>query len=191
MTKEIFFLLLYDSQKFTRAQALQLCYSKNVIPLSGDMCTVQYFNPKNQIVQLREMNQWIWEGRLTNFSDFANWNGPEGRGCAPACIYEKNRLLMRYPTGKWEATTATTLLPYICASDCAVGYVWRRESRKCVKIVRPAAAKFTQAKVQCSADNGRLLHIATCHDFYALGRDLWFELQDISSSYWLGYYSTG
>jgi hypothetical protein len=145
-------------------------------------------------IQLREMNHWIWEGILTNFSDFTNWNGAEGKGCAPACFYDKNRMFMRYPTGKWEATTSTSLLPYICVSDCAVGYVWRRESRKCVKIAnapQSAPASFTQAEVACSSENGRLLQISTCHDFYALGRDLWLEMQDMSSTYWMGYYSTG
>jgi hypothetical protein len=140
------------------------------------------------------MNQWIWEGQLTNFSDFTNWNGVEGKGCSPACIYEKNRMFMRYPTGKWEATTTTSLLPYICVSDCAIGYVWRRESRKCVKIVNSpssALATFTQAEVACSVENGRLAQVTTCHDFYALGRDLWWELPNPSSVYWIGYYGVG
>ena len=137
------------------------------------------------------MNQWIWEGQLTNFSDFTNWNGVEGKGCSPACIYDKNRMFMRYPAGKWEATTSTSVMPYICASNCAVGYVWRRESRRCVKIVRDPLATFTAAEVACSVENGRLLKISTCQDFYALGRDLWWDSQDNSSTYWMGYYDTG
>ena len=141
--------------------------------------------------QLREMNQWIWEGQLTNFSDFTNWNGIEGKGCSPACIYDKNRMFMKYPLGKWEATASTSLLPYVCVSDCAVGYIWRRESRRCVKIVRDQTAIFTAAEVACSLENGQLMKVATCHDFYALGRDLWWDSQDLSNTYWMGYYDTG
>ena len=139
------------------------------------------------------MNQWIWEGQLTNFSDFTNWNGIEGVGCSPACIYAKNRMYMRYPSGKWVATLSTTPLPYICASDCALGYIWRRESRKCVKIVNDqnALATFTQAELRCSAENGKLATVNICHDFYALGRDLWWVSQSASSIYWIGYYNTG
>jgi hypothetical protein len=137
------------------------------------------------------MNQWIWEGQLTNFSDFTNWNGIEGVGCAPACIYAKNRLYMKYPSGKWVATVSTTLLPYVCASDCALGYVWRRESRKCVKVVSEAKVAFTEAEVSCSRENGQLARVSICHDFYALGRDLWWVSQNVSNTYWIGYYDTG
>jgi len=138
------------------------------------------------------MNEWIWEGKLTNFSDFTNWNGIEGKGCAPACIYDKNRMFMKYPLGKWEATTITSLLPYICVSDCAVGYVWRRESRRCVKVVRDLpAVSFTSAEVACSSDNGKLIKVSTCRDFYALGRDLWYDSENVLNTYWMGYYDTG
>jgi hypothetical protein len=136
------------------------------------------------------MNEWIWEGQLTNFSDFANWNGAEGKGCAPACMYDKNRMFMRYPLGKWEATTSTSLLPYICVSDCAIDYIWRREVRQCVKIVQDQLVPFSAAEVACSVDNGRLLKVSNCHDFYALGRDLWEE-SPLNSTYWMGYFSTG
>jgi hypothetical protein len=136
------------------------------------------------------MNQWIWENQLTNFSDFTNWNGAEGVGCAPACIYDKNRMYMKYPSGKWVATVQTTPLPYVCASNCALGYVWRQESRKCVLIVN-AEYSFTEAEVACSLDNGQLAKVSLCHDFYALGRDLWWVSQDTSRTYWIGYYDTG
>jgi hypothetical protein len=139
------------------------------------------------------MNHWIWENQLTNFSDFTNWDGKDGVGCAPACIYDRNRMYMKYPSGKWMATMRTTLLPYVCASNCALGYVWRRESKKCVLVVNDqnSLASFTEAEVACSRDNGQLAKVSLCRDFYALGRDLWWVAQDQSMTYWIGYYDTG
>jgi hypothetical protein len=54
-----------------------------------------------------------------------------------------------------------------------------------------AEYSFTEAEVACSLDNGQLAKVSLCHDFYALGRDLWWVSQDTSRTYWIGYYDTG
>ena len=38
------------------------------------------------------MNEWIWEGKLTNIKDnFTNWAGVEGVGCSPVCFSFSHR----------------------------------------------------------------------------------------------------
>ena len=37
---------------------------------------------------------------------------------------------------QWSATNKGLDFPYICQSNCAVGYVWRIATRKCVRAVR-------------------------------------------------------
>ena len=47
----------------------------------------------------------------------------------------------------WIAKEMGNKFPYICASQCKLGYVWRQEARKCVKVIKEAA-KFTEAELQ-------------------------------------------
>ena len=126
-------------------------------------------------------------------TQYANWKGgTEGVGCAPACLSMWGMTIMA-PKWTWKAVNKGTAYPYICVSDCAIGYIWQREAKKCVKIVRStnALAKFSEASVMCAKDGGRLLSLESCAQFVGLQNDLWTQFPDISDRYWLGYYAEG
>ena len=90
----------------------------------------------------------------------------------------------------WIAKEMGNKFPYICASQCKLGYVWRQEARKCVKVIKEAA-KFTEAELQCSIENGRLASVFTCNQFVGLALSLWNKYSDLTNTYWFGIYFDG
>ena len=102
-------------------------------------------------------------------------------------------LTLTAPKWKWKAQNKGTAYPYICVSDCDIGYIWQREARKCIKIVRKTAekTKYSDAAVACAKEDGRLLSLETCDQFVGLQNDLWTQYPDLSDRYWLGYYAEG
>ena len=96
-------------------------------------------------------------------------------------------------TYQWQGDQKTKPYPYICASDCAVGYAWRPTARRCVKIVNKDLGLRTQsqASLYCSQDNGRLLGINSCQEFEGLNYDLWTRDQNTAQQYWIGFYAKG
>jgi hypothetical protein len=143
--------------------------------------------------QAFKMNTWRWIGNRQNMTRYTNWNGGTvGVGCAPACL-SMFGMTITAPKWKWKAQNKGTPYPYICVSDCAVGYIWQREARKCVKIVRSlnAQLKHSDAAVTCAKDQGRLLSLETCDQFVGLQNDLWTQFPNLADRYWLGYYAQG
>lgn len=100
------------------------------------------------------------------------------------------RLLMKNSRYTWAAETKDNPHPYICASQCASGYMWRKEARMCVKIVT-APATFTEAEVVCAKDNGRLASVKTCSEFVGIATHLWKKDPTPTNTYWFGIYMSG
>ena len=137
-------------------------------------------------------NDWRWVGNMMNFSKFSYWsNDMEGKGCTPNCIEIYALALDR--VYNWEGYQKEMSLPYICASDCAVGYAWRQNAGRCVKIVNKDVGLKTQseATLSCAQENGRLLSIDTCSQFEGLAKDLWLRSPSLTQNFWIGYYVYG
>ena len=92
---------------------------------------------------------------------------------------------------QWSATNKGLDFPYICQSNCAVGYVWRIATRKCVRAVRGSLAKasYGKAEVVCAKDNARLFSIPTCSTFSGIQDDLYSKFPYTAEKYWIGYYA--
>ena len=126
-----------------------------------------------------------------DFGKFSYWSGGvEGKGCG-TCQEIHGLVLDRLYT--WEGFTKDNPLPYICASKCAVGYAWRQNAKRCVKIVTKDFGTKTQseASLSCAKDNGRLLSIESCSQFEGLKKDLWTKNPSLSQKYWVGYHKNG
>ena len=126
-----------------------------------------------------------------DFGKFSYWSGGvQGKGCG-TCLEIHGLVLDRLYT--WEGFTKETPLPYICASKCAIGYAWRQNAKRCVKIVNANLGVKTQseASLDCAKDNGRLLSINSCSEFEGLKKDLWTKNPSQSQKYWVGYYKNG
>ena len=139
------------------------------------------------------MNTWRWIGNRQNMSRYDNWNGgTEGSPCAPACL-SMWAMTLTAPKWSWKAANKGSSYPYICVSDCALGYVWQRQARKCIKIVRNSLSlkTYSDAAVTCAEDGARLLSLETCDQFFGLQNDLWTQFPDQADRYWLGYYTEG
>lgn len=140
-------------------------------------------------------NEWKWIGSRQNMSGFNNWEkGSEGQGCSPDCFDYSHRLAMntraRYA---WRAEDQNKAYPYICISDCAIGYSWLPTARRCVKQVDPAKGpkKQAEASVICAADHGRLLSINSCEEMDGLQQDLWLRTSSLTDTYWVGIFGGG
>ena len=137
------------------------------------------------------MNDWKWVGNRRNLSDFSNWVGRvEGSPCHPHCVNIYG-LLLSAPQYKWKAENKGLAYPYICVSDCAIGYIWLREAKKCVKIGKNEKGSLGEASVQCAKDNSRLLSIKSCEQFLGLQSDLWTKYPQKEEKYWFGFYAEG
>ena len=137
-------------------------------------------------------DDWRWVGSLMNFTKYSYWSkGTEGQGCGPVC-YDFHGLVMDR-TYQWQGDGKAKPYPYICASDCAVGYAWRPTARRCVKIVNKDLGRRTQsqASLYCAQDEGRLLSINSCQEFEGLNYDLWTRDQSTAQAYWIGFYVKG
>ena len=139
--------------------------------------------------QVLHQNDWTWIGNRLNFSRYENWLGDKP-SCHPDC-YDMFGTLVKAPTMKWSPTNKGVEYPYICQSDCAVGYVWRVEARRCVKAVRSSLtrADYGAATLACAKDSARLVSIPTCHMFRGLQNDLWSKFPGLTEKYWLGFYT--
>ena len=136
-------------------------------------------------------NDWRWIHNYMDFGKFSYWSGGvEGKGCG-TCLEIHGLVLDRLYT--WEGFSKETPLPYICASKCAVGYAWRQNAKRCVKIVTKDFGIKTQseATLACAKDNGRLLSIDSCSEFEGLEKDLWTKNPLLTQKYWVGYYMNG
>ena len=80
-----------------------------------------------------------------NMSKFENWADPNGKGCGGPCIDIYGMVLTR--VYQWEGTMKGTVLPYICASECPIGYAWRRNAKRCIKIPLVSAKWFLRFTV--------------------------------------------
>ena len=102
-------------------------------------------------------------------------------------------ILLKAPQFKWIPENKGLPYPYICVSNCEIGYTWQRETKKCVKIVKNSNAKTTYplAAVQCAAENARLLSINTCNEMQGIQNDLWTKYPGTHERYWVGYYAEG
>lgn len=129
-----------------------------------------------------------------NFSKFSRWDKDvEGAGCYPDCYDFHGLVLDMRASYRWKAEQREREYPYICVSDCPVGYTWQRGARRCVKIVDKVEEKKKQseASVQCAKDNGRLLSIESCKELEGLGEDLWFRSRNLQETFWVGLYADG
>ena len=128
---------------------------------------------------------------MMNLTKYSYWsNGNEGAGCGAACLPIHGLVLNR--VYNWEGFTKETPLPYICASGCAVGYAWRQNAKRCVKIVKDYGLKTQpDAQLFCAKDNGRLLSIDSCDEFQGLNKDIWTKSPSLSQTYWMGYQTGG
>ena len=129
-----------------------------------------------------------------NFTKFTKWDkGTEGAGCFPDCYDFHGLVLDMRASYRWKAEQKEREYPYICVSDCIVGYKWQRGAKRCVKIVDKVEEKKKQseASVQCAKDNGRLLSINSCKELEGLGLDLWFRSRDLAKTFWVGIYAEG
>ena len=87
-------------------------------------------------------DDWRWVGSLMNLTKYSYWSkGKEGQGCGPVC-YDFHGMVMDR-TYQWQGDQKAKPYPYICASDCAVGYAWRPTARRCVKIVNKGKISST------------------------------------------------
>ena len=122
-----------------------------------------------------------------NMSKFENWADPNGKGCGGPCIDIYGMVLTR--VYQWEGTMKGTVLPYICASECPIGYAWRRNAKRCIKILKEDFGERIQpeASLYCAKENGRLLSINSCEEFEGLSTDLWTSNPSTTQSYWIGY----
>ena len=122
-------------------------------------------------------------------SKYTNWAGGSP-SCSPTCTPNFG-LLLKAPTMQWAPTNKDLDYPYICQSNCAIGFVWRIATRKCVKAVRSSLGKtsYGDAQVQCAKENARLVSISTCDTFSGLQDDLYTKFPFQSETYWVGYYS--
>ena len=136
-------------------------------------------------------DDWRWMGSMMNLTKYSYWaNGNEGQGCAPGCNLFHGLVLNR--VYNWEGFTKETPLPYICASGCAVGYAWRTNAKRCVKIVKDYGQKTQpDAALFCAKDNGRLLSIDSCDEFQGLNKDIWTKTPSLTQTYWMGYQTGG
>ena len=92
---------------------------------------------------------------------------------------------------QWSPTNKGLDFPYICQSNCPVGYVWRISSRKCVKAVRGSLSKasYGKAEVECAKDNARLFSISRCDQFSGIQDDLFSKFPFTTEKYWMGFYA--
>ena len=69
-------------------------------------------------------SEWKWIGNRHNFSAFSFWEkGTEGEPCGDNCFDYSHRLMMNARAQyKWRAEDQGNAYPYICVSDCHIGY---------------------------------------------------------------------
>ena len=141
---------------------------------------------------VRHPDEWKWISTLESMSAYNNWkNGKEGSGCAPSGpCQDTQRVLMKGPKYEWSADDQAKEYPYICESGCAVGYIWQKTAKKCVKIVRKDGDKrsHSQASLFCAKENARLLTLSSCEEFKGLVKDLKFFWHSSAEQYWVGLY---
>ena len=135
---------------------------------------------------VRHVNEWKWISTLENMTAYNNWkDDKEGSGCVPPgfCL-DSQRVLMKGPKYEWSADDQAKEYPYICESGCAVGYIWQKTAKKCVKIVRTCKEKrsHSQASLFCAKENARLLTLSSCEEFKGLVKDLKFFCRQVQSS---------
>ena len=92
----------------------------------------------------------------------------------------------------WKAHDMDKKAPYICISDCQLGYTYMTESKKCVKAINMTDA-VTQgdAMVKCAKDNARLAHAANCQELQKLAKDVWSLFQSSAEAFWFGFFVEG
>ena len=80
--------------------------------------------------------------------------------------------------------------PYICQSDCAIGYIWQKKLKRCVKVVRDTEklSSHTEATLECEKENARLVSISNCEQLKNLIQDLKMYWNTDFDKYWLGFY---
>ena len=141
------------------------------------------------IFKVLHQNDWAWVGNRLNFSRYENWLGGKPT-CHPSC-FDMFGVMLKSPTMKWSPVNKGVEYPYICQSSCSLGYVWRVEARRCIKVVRGSLARtsYGNASVSCALQSGRLASIPTCSMFRGLQNDLWSKFPGQSEKYWLGFYS--
>ena len=83
--------------------------------------------------QVLHQNDWAWVGNRLNFSRYENWLGGKPT-CHPSC-FDMFGVMLKSPTMKWSPVNRGVEYPYICQSGCSLGYVWRVETRRCVKVL--------------------------------------------------------
>ena len=127
-------------------------------------------------------------------SKYSKWDKDvEGAGCTPNCFDFHGLIMDTKALYQWKSEQKERLYPYVCASDCAVGYTWQKNAKRCVNIVNKYVGekKQSEASVQCAKDNGRLLSINSCEEFEGLAIDLWNQNPTDKQSYWVGFYMDG
>ena len=138
-----------------------------------------------------KQDEWKWNGNRLNMSSFSNWEkGSEGEGCNPACYDFHGLTINTRAQYKWRAEPKDKAFPYICLSDCRIGCLWQRNSRRCVcKGAEPAGQ--AAASVLCAEDGGRLLSLDSCQEMAGLQADLWLSNPSLTEEYWVGQFLRG
>ena len=86
----------------------------------------------------------------------------------------------------WSAGDKEQSHPYICQSDCSPGYIWQKNIRRCVKIVRDQKSSHSGAMVACQKEEARLLSINSCQELENFVKDLKTYWNGNEEKYWIG-----
>ena len=86
----------------------------------------------------------------------------------------------------WSAENKEQTHPYICQSDCSPGYIWQRNLRRCVKIVRDKKYSHSGAMLACQKEGARLISINRCQDLENIVKDLKIYWNGNDEKYWIG-----
>ena len=141
---------------------------------------------------VRHINEWKWISSLENLTSYSKWkDDTEGSGCLPPgfCL-DSQAIVIKGSKYEWSADDKSKEYPYICLSECDIGYIWQKTAKKCVKIVRNETEKrsHSQASLHCAKDQARLLSVKSCKQFEGLLTDLQFFWKNSFEQYWIGLY---
>ena len=137
--------------------------------------------------------KWSWMSNGKNLSVYSDWaDEKENSGCVEFLCTDNYGLTLNAKNRfKWTAVDKSSEYPYICQSQCGVGYKWFPRVKKCLKLYDFVnTATLLSAQFSCAADNARLVDLKQCKDFVHLAEDIW-EVTKSTTEFWLGYFVGG
>ena len=135
---------------------------------------------------------WTWEASGKNFSQYSDWvEGKENEGCVQnICTRNYKLTLQAKENYQWMAVDGSQEKPYICESFCKSGYLWFKETMKCLRVVKTHTS-IGQSLFKCSQENNRLLSFSSCDQIENLPSDLKRIIGKSPDKHWIGIYSKG